>query len=68
MRKDAWAYLTALGGCQVFLTTSGPDASDPNARMAADKNLSYKEALSLTASQRGEILAKNPAAASKIFQ
>lgn len=36
--------------------------------MAADPSLSRNDALKLTANQRGELLAKNPAAASETFQ
>eukprot|EP00172_Hildenbrandia_rubra_P001546 Plantae.Rhodophyta-Hildenbrandia_rubra.ctg21115.p1 GENE.Plantae.Rhodophyta-Hildenbrandia_rubra.ctg21115~~Plantae.Rhodophyta-Hildenbrandia_rubra.ctg21115.p1 ORF type:complete len:567 (+),score=72.75 Plantae.Rhodophyta-Hildenbrandia_rubra.ctg21115:1595-3295(+) len=68
IKKDAWSYLTSFGACQVFMTLSAADTVDPNVCMAADPSLTREDALKLTAKERGELLAKNPVAASKSFQ
>lgn len=68
IRKDAWNYLTVFGPCQIFLTMSAPDLQDPCVCMQADPTLNLEEALKLSSAERGERLAKNPAAAAKIFQ
>lgn len=67
-RKEAWSYLSSFGASQVFLTLSAADIVDPDVYMAADSTLPRGEALKLSASERGDLLARNPMAAAKALQ
>ena len=67
MSKKAWTYLTVFGPCNIFLTMSAADLTDPLVFMCADSNLSFTEAKNLSPKQRANILANNPVAANEIF-
>lgn len=67
MKRTAWTYLTFFGPCQLFVTMSVADLTDPFIFMEIDSNLSYVDASNLSSQKRAQYLAENPVVANCVF-